>query len=285
MIEKFRLTSAKPVSTPMEPNTYFLIKQSPSTHKQVSQMQGVPYREAIGCILWPAVVSRLDITFAVGILSQFIQNPEPVHWEAVKWVIVYLGTMKNLWLTFGGKSETLVKGYCDVDWASQKHRHLILGYSFHFRQGAISWSSKKHNIIALSSTKAEYITQMHAAKEAMWMKSFLEEIWELQWELIRVSCDNQGAIVLVKDSKFHSWMKHIDLCYHFIREVVKDGRLMMKYIPTEKNVSDIFTKALTWPKFVHFVERLGLREFKKESDWDSDKRKEVLELVYFTDRR
>ena len=201
MLEKFRLTSAKPVTTPMEPNTQFSIEQSPSTHKQVSQMQGVPYREAIRCILWLAVVSRLDITFAVGILSQFVQNPGPVHWEAVKRVIVYLGTTKNLWLTFGGKSETIVEGYCNADWASQKHRHLILGYSFHFGQGVISWSSKKQNIIALSSTKAEYIAQTHAAKEAMWMKKFLDEIHEPIEGLIRVNCDNQGVIALVKDRK------------------------------------------------------------------------------------
>ena len=195
----------------MEPNTHFLTEQSPATHNQVSRMQGVPYREAIGCILWPAVVSRPDIAFAVGILSQFIQNPGPVHWEAVKRVIVYLGTTKNLWLTFGGKSENLVEGYCDADWASQKHRHSISGYSFHFGQGAISWSSKKQNIIALLSTKAEYIAQTHAAKEAMWMKKFLDEIREPRGGPIRVNCDNQGAIVLAKDSKFHSCTKHIHL--------------------------------------------------------------------------
>ena len=81
MVEKFRLTSAKPVSTPMELNTQFTTQQSPSTLNQTTRMQGVPYSKAIGSILWPAVVSYPDVAYAVRILSQFIQNPGTVHWK------------------------------------------------------------------------------------------------------------------------------------------------------------------------------------------------------------
>ena len=73
-------------------------------------MQGVPYSEAISSMLWPVVVSRPDATYTVGILSQYIQNPGPAHWEGLKRVINYLGSTKNLWLTFGGQKETLVEG-------------------------------------------------------------------------------------------------------------------------------------------------------------------------------
>jgi hypothetical protein len=104
------------------------------------------------------------VQYAIGVLAQFIQNPGLVHWEALKRLITYLGWTKNYWLTFGGRSKTLVEGFCDADWASNKHRHSISGYSFHFGCGAIScqWSSKKQYIIALSSTEAEYIAQTHA---------------------------------------------------------------------------------------------------------------------------
>ena len=71
--------------------------------------------------------------------------------------------------------------------------------------------------------------------------------------------DNQGAIALVKDNKFHSRMKHIDLRYHFIREAVEDGKIS---IPTSDNITDIFTKPLVKPKFKELVELLGLREMK-----------------------
>ena len=174
-------------------------------------MRGIPYAEAIGSILWPVVVSRPDAAYAIGVLSQFIQNLGQAHWEALKRVIVYLGCTKDLWLTFGGRTNILTEGYCDADWAGQKHRHSISGYSFHMGTGAISWSSKRQYIIALSSTEAEYIAQTHAAKEALWLRSFLKEICGPQNSPLTINYDNQGAIALSKDNKFHSRTKHIDI--------------------------------------------------------------------------
>ena len=176
LAERFSLTNAKLVHIPMDPNVAYSIQQSLNTPNQLAQMKGVPYSEAIGGVLWPAVVSRPDIVYAIGILLQFIQNLGQTHWEALKRVIMYLNTTKTLWLTFGGGLKYLVEGFSDADWARQKDRHSISGYVFYFSQGAISWSSKQQHIIVLSSTKAEYIAQMHTAKEALWLRSFLAEI-------------------------------------------------------------------------------------------------------------
>jgi len=270
VLEKFNLTNAKPVSTPMEPAAQFSVEQCPSSMNQLSRMKGIPYSEAIGSILWAAVVSRPDIAFAVGTLSQFIQNPGHVHWEGVKRVIIYLGNTKDKWLTFGGKTETGIQGYCDADWASQKHRHSISGYSFHFGVGAVTWSSKKQHIIALSSTEAEYIAQTHAAKEGIWLQTFVAEILGTKPAAIKINCDNQGAIALAKDNKFHSRTKHIDLRYHFIREAVEDGKINISYIPTDQNVSDLLTKALARSKFQGFADVLGLRDLERK--WKEDKK-------------
>ena len=122
------------------------------------------------------MVSRPDAAYTVGVLSQFVQNPTRIHWEAVKRVIVYLGSTKNLWLTFGGVSDRTVVGYCDADWASQPHRHSISGYSFHVGNGAVTWSSKKQQIVALSSTEAEYVSLTHAGKEALWLRTLFREM-------------------------------------------------------------------------------------------------------------
>ena len=249
MVEKFNLTNAKPVSTPMMVGTTFTREQSPSTVNQLARMKGVPYSEALGSVLWPVVVSRPDAAYSVGILSQFIQNPGQAHWEGVKRVISYLGSTKNLWLTFGGTSKNLLKGYSDADWASQKHRHSISGYSFHYGIGAVSWSSKKQQIVAQSSTEAEYIAQTHAAKEGVWLKAFTEEVCGTRGGAMLINCDNQGAIALAKDNKFHSRTKHIDIRYHYIRKSVENKKISVSYIPTQDNVADIFTKALPRPKF------------------------------------
>ena len=166
--------------------------------------------------------------------------------------------MKDLWLTFGRQSKPAAEGFCDVDWGGQKHHHSISGYSFHMGAGAISWSLKKQHVVALSSTKAEYITQMHAAKEVLWLCSFLQELHSAPDDPLILNCDNQGVIALAKDNKFHAHTKHIDMRYHFICEAVEDGKVAVQYILTRDNVSDIFTKPLTKAKFWELAELLGL---------------------------
>ena len=181
-----------------------------------------------------------------------MQNPGQAHWEAVKRVINYLEGTKELWLTFRGKGRVELEGYCDSDWASQPHHHSISGFSFHYRQGTVSWSSKKQGIITLLSTEAKYVAESHARKP------FVREIMGWPIDPLTIKADNQGAIVLVKDNKFHARTIHINLHYHFVHEAVEDGKIKMEYIPTLENVMDIFTKALAKPKFLEFVGMLGL---------------------------
>ena len=109
--------------------------------------------------------------------------------------------------------------------------------------------SKKQQIIAMLTVEAEYIAQAHAAKEALWLRMFISEIRNEPAQVITISSDNQGAITLSKDNKFHARMKHIDVRYHFIREAVEDGKVSVVYIPTDENPADIFTKPLAKAKF------------------------------------
>ena len=135
-------------------------------------MRDILYAEAVRGILWPGVVSHPNIAFAVGMLSQFIQNTRQAHWEGLKRVISYFGTMKDHWLTFGSHGkEQVVDRFCDADWAGQRHRHrhLISGYLFHMGNGAMAWRLKKQYIVTLLSTEAEYIVHTHVAKEALYL--------------------------------------------------------------------------------------------------------------------
>ena len=237
---------------------------------QLAKMCGVPYAEAIGSVLWPVMISRPDCAFAVSTLVQFVQNPTRAHWEAVKRIMVYLGTTRALWLTFSGKrsAKSIARGYCDADWVGQPHRHSISGYSFHISQGAVTWSSKKQYIIALLSTESEYIVLAHATKEGLWMCTFLSEIQDAPRETVELSSDNQGAIALSKDNKLHQCTKHIDIHYHFICEAVEDGQIRTKYVPTDQNPTDIFTKPLSKTKFRGFVTGLGLKPWREEEKQD-----------------
>ena len=78
-----------------------------------------------------------------------------------------LGT-KKLALTFG-EGEQGLEGFTDADRVSQEHRHVISGYVYTLDGGAVSWVSKKQELITLSITEAEYVAAMHATKEGIWL--------------------------------------------------------------------------------------------------------------------
>ena len=98
----------------------------------------------------------------------------------------------------------------------------------------------------------------HAAKEAIWLRNLLSEIFGPIIHPVSIMSDNQSAIALAKDDCFHARTKHIDIQYHFIRYVIEEGKIRLTYCPTENMTADIFTKALPSMKSKHFAASMGL---------------------------
>lgn len=257
--DRFNLSSARPIYLPMEPGTEFSKYQCPSTPKEFDRMRNIPYRQALGAAWYCATVSRPDVSFALSVLAQFSDNPAEAHWRALQRVIVYLKTTRDLWLTLGGNPDGF-HGYTDSDWATQPGRHSHSGFSFLVGSGAISWSSKKQTLIALSSTEAEYIGETHAAREAIWLRQYWSEVTGTPLSIPTIiHSDNQGAIALAMNEQYHARTKHIDIRYHFIRETIERSEVRLIYCPTDDMTADIFTKALPRQKFDKFRKLLGLR--------------------------
>jgi hypothetical protein len=129
-------------------------------------MRKVPYREAIGSLMYTSVATRPNISFAVSMLSQFLDNPGDAHWIGIKHIFHYLAGTQDIELTYGAEHHNLV-GYMDMNGAMQEHRHAILGHAFLIDGGAISWSSQKQELVTLSTAESEYVATTHAAKEAL----------------------------------------------------------------------------------------------------------------------
>jgi hypothetical protein len=185
-----------------------------------------------------------------------MENPAEEHWRALKRVMKYLYTTRDLWLTFG--ADQTVDCFTDADWGGQPDSHSISGYGLRFGTGVIAWSSKRQPIVTVSSAEAEYVATLQAVKEIYWARQFLGEFDGPRKGPTVLHCDNQSTIALTKDNKFHARMKHVRIRYHFVREAVDDGTIVVKYVPTAENTGDIFTKALPRPKFDYHRERLGL---------------------------
>jgi hypothetical protein len=220
-------------------------------------MKNVPYREAVGSLMYAAMGTRPDITFGVTTIAQFMDNPGWVHWEAVKRIFRYLKGTKDYELVYGGEKKDLL-GFVDADGASQEHRHAISGYVFMVDGGAVSWSSKKQELVTLSTTEAEYVAATHAAKEAVWLRRLMAELFSPPHKPTTLYGDNQSAIALAHGGQYHARTKHIDIRYHFIRYIIEAGSIKLIYCPTDEQTADVLTKALPSAKAKHFASAMGL---------------------------
>lgn len=257
IITRFNFDDLKPISTPMDPHLQLSKSQCPESASDVARMKRVPYREAIGALMYAAMGTRPDIVFAVSTLAQYSENPGWTHWEAVKRIFRYLLGTRNLSLVYGGDRNGL-EGFVDADGASQEHRRAITGYVFIVDGGAVSWASKKQELVTLSTAESEYVAATHAAKEAIWLRRLIGEVYRPLSEPTTLRSDNQSAIALTKDGSYHARTKHIDIRYHFIRYSIEAGSIRLIYCPTDEQTADILTKALPSIKVKHFAVALGL---------------------------
>ena len=140
----------------------------------------------------------------------------------VKWILRYLRGTKNQELFFGG-SNIALQGYVDVDMVGDRDsRRSTIGYVFTVGGTAISWVSKIQIVVALSTTKAEYVVAIEASKEMIWLKMFMGELGK-EHDMGTLYSDSQSSIHLAKNSTFRSRTKHMQLKYHFIQSVLEDG--------------------------------------------------------------
>ena len=163
----------------------------------------------------------------------------------------------DLWLSYGTVKDKLV-GYADADGSMAEDRHAISGYAFMLHGGAVSWSAKQQEIVSLSTTESEYVAVTHAAKEALWLRSLLSQVFPGKLDATTLFSDNQSAIALTKDHQYHAHTKHINVRFHFIRYVIENGSIQLIYCPTDHMVADTLTKALPSAKVKHFASQLGL---------------------------
>ena len=143
------------------------------------------------------------------------------------------------------KSKNFI-AYSDADWAGDlDDRKSTSGYLFQIGGGAVSWRSKKQSSVALSTAEAEYIALASTAQEAVWLRQLTTELGSDSTEAITIFEDNQAAISMSKNPQYHGRAKHISIKYHFIREQVNDGRVMLKYCPTQDMIADMLTKGFS----------------------------------------
>ncbi|SMR55934.1 unnamed protein product [Zymoseptoria tritici ST99CH_3D1] len=151
------------------------------------------YQSAVGSLMYAMLGTRPDIAYSVSVVSRFCANPTEEHWKLVERIMAYLRHTIQFELVYHGDLQ-LLSGYTDADWAGDiETRRSTSGWVFSLGSGAISWSSKRQTRVALSTVEAEYIGETQAAKEAIWLKSLLDQILpdsEKGPQATIIHCDN-----------------------------------------------------------------------------------------------
>ncbi|GJZ29607.1 hypothetical protein Tco_0574254 [Tanacetum coccineum] len=223
-------------------------------------MSKVPYANAVGSLMYLMVCTRPDIAYAVSVVSRYLANPGKNHWEAVKWILKYLRGTANVGLVYGTDrgNHVDVTGFVDSDYAKDPDKgRSITGYAFLVQGCVVSWKATLQHVVALSTTEAEYMALTEAVKEAIWLRGLLEELG-VKLNTVAVNCDNQGAIHLSRNHVFHERTKHINVRYHFIREVLEAKTVKVLKVGTEHNAADALTKVVPGRKLQHCLELLSV---------------------------
>jgi hypothetical protein len=262
VLDRFNMSGCKPAPSPMVPNKEVMERKERSDD-EARLMAGVPYREAIGALLYLSIRTRPDIAVAVCTLAKHVQSPRPLHWEAVKRVLRYLQGTKHEGLVFHAveRSEPLTLTiYADADWGTDPdERYSRTGIVCQLSGNTVWWKSRKQNSIAVSSCEAEYMALFEGAKDVLWLRNLLCEFGNCQGTSpTTIYHDNQGSIAWAQEDNLRK-VKHIDMRYHFTNALIAAGHAIVKYIDSAENRADIFTKPLAGQVFLTAKDELGLR--------------------------
>ncbi|XP_042035270.1 uncharacterized mitochondrial protein AtMg00810-like [Salvia splendens] len=249
ILQRASLEESKPVSTPLAAGCQLSKDGQPFEDPTL-------YRSLVGSLQY-LTITRPDLSFAVNLVSQHLQHPTIAHFQAVKRILRYVKHTPAFGLSFTRSSSFSLVAYSDADWARcVETRRSTYGYSIFLGGNLVSWSAKKQPTVSRSSCESEYRALANTASE---MVCALQLLRELQVQLS--SCptlysDNNSAIFLSQNPSSHKRAKHIDIDFHFVRELVSNGQLETRYVSSDLQVADIFTKALHRPLFEFFRDKL-----------------------------
>jgi hypothetical protein len=254
LLRKTNMHEAKPISSPMASST------------SLSQFQGTPlsdpssYRSTVGSLQYLSL-TRPDIAFAVNKVCQFMTKPTNLHWSAVKRILRYLKHTSHHSLFLHRNSNFTIQAFSDADWAgSPDDRRSTSGYCLFLGRNLISWSSRKQRTVSRSSTESEYRAIAHASAELVWLRSLLSELGVPSPSTPILWCDNIGATYLTANPLFHARTKHIEIDFHFVRDLVSSKTVSVQFISSKDQVADTFTKPLPTAQFISLRANLNVRD-------------------------
>ncbi|GJX26361.1 retrovirus-related pol polyprotein from transposon TNT 1-94, partial [Tanacetum coccineum] len=257
-LKKYGFDSCDPVDTPM------VEKSKLDEDKEWKAVDPSHYRGIIGTLLY-LTAFRPDLQFAICMCARYQARPTDKHLHAIKKIFRYLKVTVNRGLWYSKDSSIALTAFADADHAGcQDTRRSTSGSMQFLGDKLVSWSLKRQKSAVISSTEAEYIAMSGCCAQIIWMRSQLTD-YGLRFNKIPMYCDNKNAIALSCNNVQHSWWKHIDIRFHFIKEHVENGVIELYFFNMEYQLADIFTKALARERIEFLINKLGMQSFTSET--------------------
>ena len=268
IIRAFDMGDCTTVSMPMDAGAGAVMV--PSTEEPDIDRTKV-YQSLNGADMFAMTQTRPDLAYAESTLSRFNSNPSQGHLKAAKRVVRYLKGTRNLGITYRGGTQGFlnIDSYADSNYAGDlETRRSTTGYVVFMAGGPVVWRAQRQKSVTLSSTEAEYYALSGIARELSWIRQFLTEVGYSGPDLrpAVIHGDNQGSLYLAENPQYHQKTKHIDVQYHYIRQEIKAGNIVLDYVPTENMAADGVTKPLPLTGHQRFVKLLNMEV------WDSTNR-------------
>ena len=244
MLERFDMFNCHPVRSPAD---HSVILEADDGSELLDK--SVPYREAVGALLYAAVNTRPSLAFAVSRVAKFVEAPRKSHWTAVKRIMRFLkGTLKNgiMYQRSNGKPKLTV--FCDADYAADvDSRKSTSGYVVFVAGGPVAWRSASQKGTALSTCVAELYALTDATVHTIWHRNLLASLGYRQEEATDVFEDNRAAIQVCVNDMMTRRIKCVGVRLSFLRDQIQGSIVNLLNIPSADNTADIFTKALAVP--------------------------------------
>ena len=188
-------------------------------------------------------------------------------WLLQKNILRYLKGVVYYGLKYEVNQKINMEVYVDSDWVdSSIHRKSTSGCFFSMGLGVISWFSMKQSCVALSTAEADYIVVFLASCEAVWLRKLLSNLFDLSLDATCIYCENQSSVKLSENPVFHDKSKHIEIKYHYIRDMVQRGVVKLQYVVMDEQIADVLTKPLARVKLEYFREKLDVLYIKVPSN-------------------
>ena len=254
--DEFKIPDSVHHETPASPGE---VLRGGEPENYVSSDRMTKYRSGVGKLLHLTKWSRPDIQNVVRELSRFMMKALNAHEVAMRRVMEYCIATSERGLClkptgkWNGKDKDYlfkIHGMSDSDYAKDPEtRRSVSGYATFLNDAPVTAKSKMQECVTLSVTEAELVAATNCAQDMLYIKKVLESM-ELQVELPMILyVDNKGAKDLMNNWSIGGRTRHVDVRYHFLRELKEQNIIRINWVSTHANCADMFTKNLQGPIF------------------------------------